>query len=136
VKIDIIEIKAPDLDAQLVAENIAMQMERRISFRRAMKKALQTTMEQVPRASRSLRRPSWRRGNQPSEWYREEASRCTRSARRLITACRSSHDLRNHRGEVLDLQTRRCRAGREEAVTPSETPGPPSSSPLLTLVFF
>src|SRR6266566_1597517 len=32
VKIDIQEIKAPDLDAQLVAENIAMQMERRISF--------------------------------------------------------------------------------------------------------
>ena len=46
VKIDIIEIKAPDLDAQLVAENIAMQIERRISFRRAMKKTLQTTMEQ------------------------------------------------------------------------------------------
>jgi small subunit ribosomal protein S3 len=46
VKIDIIEIKVPDLEAQLVAENIAMQIERRISFRRAMKKALQTTMEQ------------------------------------------------------------------------------------------
>jgi small subunit ribosomal protein S3 len=46
VKIDIIEIKSPDLEAQLVAENIAMQIERRISFRRAMKKALQTTMEQ------------------------------------------------------------------------------------------
>src|SRR6195952_3577831 len=45
VKIDIIEIKAPDLDAQLVAENIALQIERRISFRRAMKKAIQVTME-------------------------------------------------------------------------------------------
>jgi small subunit ribosomal protein S3 len=46
VKIDIIEIKNADLDAQLVAENIAMQIERRISFRRAMKKALLITMEQ------------------------------------------------------------------------------------------
>src|SRR3954453_6116164 len=46
VKIDIVEIKNADLDAQLVAENIAMQIERRISFRRAMKKAIQITMEQ------------------------------------------------------------------------------------------
>lgn len=44
IKIDIQEIKTPELDAQLVAENVAMQMERRISFRRAMKKAVQTTM--------------------------------------------------------------------------------------------
>jgi len=44
-KIDIIEIKRPELEAQLVAENIAMQMERRISFRRAMKRAVQVTME-------------------------------------------------------------------------------------------
>ena len=45
VKVDIQEIKTPELDAQLVAENVALQMERRISFRRAMKKALQTTMD-------------------------------------------------------------------------------------------
>jgi small subunit ribosomal protein S3 len=45
VKVDIVEIKRPDLDAQLVAENIAAQLERRISFRRAMKKAAQTTLD-------------------------------------------------------------------------------------------
>jgi small subunit ribosomal protein S3 len=45
VKIDIQEIKTPELEAQLVAENVALQLERRISFRRAMKKALQTTMD-------------------------------------------------------------------------------------------
>lgn len=45
VKIDIQEIKSPELEAQLVAENIALQLERRISFRRAMKKGLQTTMD-------------------------------------------------------------------------------------------
>ncbi len=45
VKIDISEIKSPELDAQLVAENIALQLERRISFRRAMKKALSTAMD-------------------------------------------------------------------------------------------
>lgn len=45
VKIEIVEIKQPELDAQLVAENVAMQLERRISFRRAMKKTIATTME-------------------------------------------------------------------------------------------
>lgn len=45
VKLDIIEIRKPELDAQLVAENIAVQLERRISFRRAMKRALQTAMD-------------------------------------------------------------------------------------------
>lgn len=45
VKIDIFEIKQPELDAQLVAENVAVQLERRISFRRAMKRAVQTAMD-------------------------------------------------------------------------------------------
>src|SRR3989454_5321256 len=45
VKIDIQEIKTPELDAQLVAENVALQLERRVSFRRAMKKAVQTAMD-------------------------------------------------------------------------------------------
>jgi small subunit ribosomal protein S3 len=45
VLVDVKEVKNPELDAQLVAENIALQLERRISFRRAMKKALQTTMD-------------------------------------------------------------------------------------------
>ena len=38
------EIKNPELDAQLVAENIAAQLENRVSFRRAMKKCLQSSM--------------------------------------------------------------------------------------------
>jgi len=44
VLIDVKEVKNPELDAQLVAENIAAQIERRISHRRAMKKAVQLTM--------------------------------------------------------------------------------------------
>ncbi|HUM83689.1 MAG TPA: 30S ribosomal protein S3 [Lachnospiraceae bacterium] len=42
--VDIKEIKRPDRDAQLVAENIALQLENRISFRRAMKSTMQRTM--------------------------------------------------------------------------------------------
>lgn len=45
VYVDIQEIKQPETDAQLVAENIALQLERRVSFRRAMKKAVQTAMD-------------------------------------------------------------------------------------------
>ena len=40
--VDIKEVKRPDRDAQLVAENIALQLENRISFRRAMKSTMQT----------------------------------------------------------------------------------------------
>ena len=43
--INVMEIKQPDADAQLVAENIAQQLEKRISFRRAMKQAQQRAMK-------------------------------------------------------------------------------------------
>jgi len=46
IDLDIKEIKSPDMDALLVAENIAGQLERRISFSRAMKRAIRQTMRQ------------------------------------------------------------------------------------------
>ena len=45
VYVEIQEVKQPETDAQLVAENVALQLERRISFRRAMKKAIQFAMD-------------------------------------------------------------------------------------------
>ena len=45
VNLNIVEVKNIDTDAQLVAENIANQLERRISFRRAMKQCMQKTMK-------------------------------------------------------------------------------------------
>ena len=45
VNLNIVEVKNVDVDAQLVAENIAGQLERRISFRRAMKQCMQKTMK-------------------------------------------------------------------------------------------
>lgn len=44
IDINIAEVRQPDMDAQLVAENIAAQLERRIAFRRAMKQSIQRTM--------------------------------------------------------------------------------------------
>ena len=45
ISLNIVEVKDVDLAAQLVAENIAMQLEKRISFRKAMKQAIQKTMK-------------------------------------------------------------------------------------------
>ncbi len=45
VFLNIVELKKPDVDAQLTAENIAQSLERRVSFRRAMKQALQRAMK-------------------------------------------------------------------------------------------
>ena len=44
VNVNIVEIKKPELDAQLVAEGVAAQLEKRVSFRRAMKQAVGRTM--------------------------------------------------------------------------------------------
>ncbi|MGN0961488.1 MAG: 30S ribosomal protein S3, partial [Christensenellales bacterium] len=45
ISINIKEVKKPDLDAELVAESIALQLEKRVSFRRAMKQAMQRVMK-------------------------------------------------------------------------------------------
>ena len=45
VYVEIREVKQPDTNAQLVAENIALQLERRVSFRRAMKRAIKTATD-------------------------------------------------------------------------------------------
>jgi small subunit ribosomal protein S3 len=45
VLINIIEVKKPELDAQLVAENIALQLIRRVAFRRAIKRSVQTALK-------------------------------------------------------------------------------------------
>ena len=44
VALNVVEVRQPDLDAQLVAENVAAQLERRVAFRRAMKMAIRNTM--------------------------------------------------------------------------------------------
>jgi small subunit ribosomal protein S3 len=44
VFIDIIEVNKPELDAQLVSENIALQLEKRVSFRRAMRKSVDSAL--------------------------------------------------------------------------------------------
>ncbi len=95
VYVDIVEVKTPELDAQLVAENIALQMERRVSFRRAMKKALQDR-ERFWRGRHSRfvvpdvwAAQSWRARN----CIIGAEYRCTHCARTLIMDCRSVDDV-------------------------------------------
>ena len=58
--VDIKEVKRPDRDAQLVAENIALQLENRISFRRAMKSTMQRTMRAGAKGIKKIGRASCR----------------------------------------------------------------------------
>ena len=55
VKLNIVEVRNPDMNAQLVAENIAQQLEKRISFRRAMKKAMQHMLEEGKNLGANMR---------------------------------------------------------------------------------
>ena len=53
VFVDVVEVKQPDMDAQLVAEKIALDLENRVSFRRAMKQSIGRTMRLGAKVSRS-----------------------------------------------------------------------------------
>ena len=106
VKIDIIEIKTPDIEAQLVAENVASQIERRISFRRAMKRAVQLAMEQGALGIKI--RSSGRLGGAEiarTEWYREGMIPLSYDAPAYRLWLRGSlHCRRQDWRKVLDLQ--------------------------------
>lgn len=72
VALNIIEIRKPELDAQLVAEGVAQQLERRVSFRRAMKRAVQSALRLGAEGIRIA--VSGRLGGADiarTEWYRE-----------------------------------------------------------------
>lgn len=72
VALNIVEIRKPELDARLVAENICNQLERRVAFRRAMKRAVQSSMRMGAQGIRI--NCAGRLGGAEiarTEWYRE-----------------------------------------------------------------
>ena len=72
VFVNIHEVRKAEIDAQLVAENVAMQLERRVAFRRAMKKAVQTAMKFGAKGIRLSCRGRLGGGDMARyEWYRE-----------------------------------------------------------------
>lgn len=72
IYLDIREVKRPEIDAQLVAENVALQMERRIAYRRAMKRAISSALRLGALGIKIM--VSGRLGGSEiarKEWYRE-----------------------------------------------------------------
>lgn len=72
VQINIVEVKKPEIDAQIVAESVALQLEKRVSFRRALKRAMQSAMRLGAKGIRI--NCSGRLGGAEiarMEWYRE-----------------------------------------------------------------
>ena len=72
INLDIVEVRRPDTDAQLVSENVALQLERRVSFRRAMKKAVTGSIRMGGQGIKIM--CSGRLGGSEiarTEWYRE-----------------------------------------------------------------
>jgi len=72
VILNITEVKRPEVDAQLVAENIALQMERRVSFRRAMKKNVLQAMKFGAKGIKAMCAGRLAGAEMArTEWYRE-----------------------------------------------------------------
>ena len=115
--LNIIEVRKAETNAQLVAENIATQLERRIAFRRAMKKATQTAMKfgakgiKVASSGRLGGAEMCRR-----EWYKRRPRAAAHAAcRHRVRLHRGAHHLRQHRRQGVDLPRRGAAAPRRPA---------------------
>ena len=98
VVVDIKEIKRPDRDAQLVAENIALQLENRVSFRRAMKSTMSRSMKAGAKGIKVLcsgrlggaeiaRTEYYREGRVPLHTLRADIDYATSTAHTTYGAC-------------------------------------------------
>jgi len=107
VAIDIKEVRKPELDSQLVAENIALQLEKRVAFRRALKRAVSSGMRfgalgiKVQCAGRLAGAEIAR-----TEWYRRVGCLSAHSGPTWTTALRKRRRLRQNRHQGLDIPWR------------------------------
>ncbi len=112
VFIDILEVNKPELDAQLVSENIALQLEKRVGFRRAMRKSVDSALRFGCKGIK-VRVSGRLNGNEiaRSEWYLQGRSAAAHAAcGHRLRFFRGAHDLWNYRREDLDLPRRYLRA--------------------------
>ena len=122
VAINIVEVRKPEIDATLVADSIAQQLERRVAFRRAMKRAVQSAMRtRRGRHPHQLLGPSRRGGNRPPRVVSRRPGAAAHAARRRrLRRCDRSYRVRDLRHQGLDLQGRDPRARSDGA---GQTPG-------------
>ena len=115
VYVEIAEVKKPDTDATLVAQNIAMQLERRVSHRRAMKRAQQLAMEN---GALGIKITAGGRLNGAeiarSEGYKEEKSLCIRCGPILIMEQQKPIRLRELSASKYGSAKRPKQRGRRE----------------------
>ena len=98
VSLNIVEVRKPEIDAKLIAENIAQQLERRVGFRRAMKRAVQSAMRLGAEGIRikcggrlggvEIARAEWyREGRVPLHTLRADIDYGTATAQTTYGAC-------------------------------------------------
>ena len=108
VFINIQEIQKPELDAQLISESVAMQLEKRVAFRRAMRKAVESALRfgargiKVRVSGRSERRRNRALGVVPAR----PAAAADAARRHRLRLRRSEHDLRPDRHQGVAVQGR------------------------------
>jgi small subunit ribosomal protein S3 len=133
VQLNIQEIKQPELDAALIAQNIADQLARRISFRRAMKRAIQTVQRAGAQGvrvqcsgrlggSEMARKESYREGRVPLHTLRADIDYGFREAR--TTTGRVGVKVWIYKGDILPYKTAsEEKIAREAAMAAGETSG-------------
>ena len=130
VFINIQEIQKPELDAQLIGESVAMQLEKRVAFRRAMRKAVESALRFGARGIKvRVSGPPERRRNRALRVVPARPAAAADAARRhRLRLRRSEHDLRPDRREGVALQGRAPRAAhrprrRLSGAAPARRPG-------------
>ena len=121
VQLNILEVKNPEADAQLVAQGVAEQLSSRVSFRRAMRKAMQSALKSpgVKGIRVQCSRPPRRRGDAPLGVLPRGPGAAAHAARQhRLRLVRGPDDVRPHRREGLDLQGRRRSAPAPSARRP------------------
>ena len=105
VFVDIQEVHRPELDAQLVSESIALQLEKRVAFRRAMRKAVDSALAlRLQRHQGARLGPLEWRGNRPQRMVSAGAVSAAHAARRYRLRFQPSvYDLWRDRHQGLDL---------------------------------
>ena len=126
VQLNILEVKSPESDAQLVAQGVAEQLSSRVSFRRAMRKAMQSAMKNTARQGHpgaGLGPPRRRRDEPHRVLPRGPGAAAHAAGQHRVRLLRGPYHVRPHRREGLDLQgRRRRRAARPPA---EQAPGRP-----------
>ncbi len=124
VHIDIQEVHRPELDAQLVAESIALQLEKRVAFRRAMRKAVDSALRFGCKGIKvRVAGPAERRGNRAQGMVSARPLAAADAARgHRFWFCAGLHHLRRDWREVLGLPGRKRAGARPE--TPRRQPPP------------